>query len=181
MQRVASNQDDQCDESLKCFLTHLSFSIESAIIYKISFPIIKSALIRVINSSQSYGNTHTLFCNFKKPILCNVILNLFRATLFVSRISKMITLHLPSHFFGFLSLKSLRSISLIVLSPSFVNLKNVPFSDFSQTIKPLSVSLLIAVFTLDFLLPFFCGSRCFKSESIFGATAATLKTPTMYN
>ena len=76
-----------------------SFSIFSDITYKTSLPILQCAFRRAIRSSQSYGYTHTLSCKRTKP---NVTISeriLSRINRLDSRISKMTSRHLPSHFF----------------------------------------------------------------------------------
>jgi len=77
-----------------------SFSTPSAMRYKIPSPKRRSARKKVTNSSQSYGQTHTLSCMRRKPAFSNVRRNLSRTPRRLSQISKMTILHFWSQTRG---------------------------------------------------------------------------------
>ena len=83
----------------KCCRNHTSTSIASAITYSKFHPSVRWSFRSATTSSQGYGCTHTLPCNFTNPARARCILSVSRTVLRLSFTSNNTMRHFPSQRF----------------------------------------------------------------------------------
>jgi len=146
----------------------------SAITYKTLLPIFNSALRSAINSSQSYGYTHTLSCNRTKPMLFIISRRRARTLRRRSGISNVTMRQRPSHFRFVLLNESLDCSNTSALRPLSVMRKQYESFLFTHTAYFLATNFPAAVRNL-----YRIGSpgRYLRRRRAFGAITAHATRP----